>query len=105
MAQQALTKTFWYPIVKQVGKAVGIKVTKNTVAKGVTKAVPVIGGVISGTLNFASMMPMAKRLLETRDQASFQYTERKLSPITRRSNAWPMATKGIPAKSRPRLPL
>ena len=75
VAQQALTKTFWYPIVKQVGKAVGIKVTKNTVAKGVTKAVPVIGGVISGTLNFASMLPMAKRLLETLDKASFQYTE------------------------------
>src|SRR5699024_2415835 len=78
VAQQALTKTFWYPIVKQVGKAVGIKVTKNTVAKGVTKAVPVIGGVISGTLNFASMMPMAKRLLETLDQASFQYTEAEI---------------------------
>ena len=78
VAQQALTKTVWYPIVKQVGKAVGIKVTKNTVAKGVTKAVPVIGGVISGTLNFASMMPMAKRLLETLDQASFQYTEAEI---------------------------
>lgn len=74
LPQKALTKTFWYPIVKQIGKAVGIKVTKNTVAKGVSKAIPVIGGVISGTLNFASMMPMANRLYEVLDKASFDYT-------------------------------
>lgn len=75
LPQQALTKTFWYPIVKQVGKAIGIKVTKSTVAKGVSKSIPVIGGVISGGLNFASMMPMAKRLNEALDKAAFHYSE------------------------------
>ena len=74
LPQKALTKTFWYPIVKQIGKAVGIKVTKSSVAKGISKAIPVIGGVISGTLNFASMMPMANRLFETLDKATFDYT-------------------------------
>lgn len=75
LPQKALTKTFWYPIVKQIGKAIGIKVTKSTVAKGVSKVIPVIGGVISGTLNFASMMPMANRLQKTLDSATFGYTE------------------------------
>ena len=75
LPQKALTKTFWYPIVKQIGKAIGIKVTKTTVAKGVSKAVPVIGGVISGSLNFASMMPMAKRLYTAFDKATFDYSE------------------------------
>lgn len=75
LPQQALTKTFWYPIIKQIGKAVGIKVTKSTVAKGVSKAVPIIGGVISGGLNFASMMPMANRLQKAFDSASFNYSE------------------------------
>lgn len=75
LPQKALTKTFWYPIIKQIGKAVGIKVTKSTVAKGVSKAIPVIGGVISGGLNFASMMPMANRLQATLDSATFNYTE------------------------------
>ena len=42
--QKALTKTFCYPIVKQIGKAIGVKVTKTTVAKGFSKAIPVIGG-------------------------------------------------------------
>ena len=75
LPQKALTKTFWYPIIKQIGKAIGIKVTKTTVAQGVSKAIPVIGGVISGGLNFASMMPMAKRLSTALDKATFDYNE------------------------------
>lgn len=79
LPQKALTKTFWYPIIKQIGKAIGVKVTKSTVAKGVSKAIPVIGGVISGSLNFASMMPMANRLQVALDSASFGYTEEDLA--------------------------
>ncbi len=74
LPQKALTKTFWYPILKQIGKAIGLKVTKQTVAKGVSKVVPVLGGVISGGLNFASMMPMANRLLAALDESCFSYT-------------------------------
>lgn len=73
--QKALTKTFWYPILKQIGKAVGMNITKKTVANGATKVIPVIGGIISGGLNFASMMPMANRLQKALDSASFGYTE------------------------------
>ena len=75
LPQQALTKTFWYPIIKQIGKAIGVKVTKTTVAQGFSKAIPVIGGVISGSINFASMMPMANRLQKALDSAAFGYTE------------------------------
>lgn len=75
LPQKALTKTFWYPMIKQIGKAVRIKVTKSTVAKGVSKVVPIIGGVISGSLNFASMIPMAHRLMDALDSASFGYTQ------------------------------
>lgn len=76
--QKALTKTFWYPILKKIGKALGVKITKNTVAKGVSKAVPVIGGIISGGLNFASMMPMANRLQQTFDKSTFDYSDEEL---------------------------
>ena len=75
LPQKALTKTFWYPIVKQIGKAIGVKITKSTVAKGFSKVIPVIGGVLSGGLNFASMMPMANRLQVALDSAAFNYTE------------------------------
>lgn len=78
LPQKALTKTFWYPMIKQIGKAIGIKVTKSTVAKGISNAIPVIGGVISGSLNFASMLPMANRLQSTLESANFGYTEADL---------------------------
>ncbi|MCI5904990.1 MAG: SHOCT domain-containing protein [Oscillospiraceae bacterium] len=78
LPQKALTKTFWYPIVKQIGKAIGIKVTKTTVAQGISKAIPIVGGVISGGLNFASMLPMANRLQKALDEANFNYTDADL---------------------------
>lgn len=75
LPQQALTKTFWYPIIKKTCNMVGIHLTKKTLAQGVSKAVPIIGGVISGSINFASMIPMANRLNEALDEATFNYTE------------------------------
>ncbi len=78
LPQKALTKTIWYPVLKQIGKAIGIKITKSTVAQGFSKAIPLIGGVVSGSLNFASMMPMAKRLAEALDKAAFDYTSEEM---------------------------
>lgn len=79
LPQKALTKTFWYPIVKQIGKALSIRITKTTVAQGLSKTIPLIGGVISGTLNFASMMPMANRLQRTFDKANFDYSDEEFA--------------------------
>lgn len=76
--QKALTKTFWYPIIKKICSFVGYTLTKKTLASGVSKVIPVVGGVISGTINFASMMPMAKRLNSTLDDAVFDYSEEEL---------------------------
>lgn len=78
LPQKALTKTFWYPIIQKIGKAIGVKVTKTAFSKSVEKVIPVVGGVISGGLTFASMMPMANRLQTTLDSANFGYTEEKL---------------------------
>ncbi|MBB3325134.1 hypothetical protein [Microlunatus antarcticus] len=65
VAAQALMKTAWYPLVKKVGAAVGLKITKKTVEKTITKAVPVVGGVISGGLTYATFRPMGNRLTDT----------------------------------------
>ena len=73
--QKALTKTFWYPIVKKICAMVGYTLTKKTLASGVSKSIPIIGGVISGTINFASMMPMARRLNDALDKATFDYSD------------------------------
>ena len=78
LPQKALTKTFWYPLIKKIAAGIGVKVTKTTVANGIAKTIPVIGGVFSGGLTFASMMPMANRLHQTLDKACFSYSEEEL---------------------------
>ena len=75
--QMALTKTFYYPIVKAIAKAVGVKMTKGVFAKGVSKAIPIIGGVFSGGLTFVSMRPMGKRLAKEFDEIHFDYSQRE----------------------------
>lgn len=75
LPQKALTKTFWYPLIKKICAAIGVKVTKKTLANSVSKVIPVVGGVISGGLTFASMMPMANRLQEQFDKSCFDYSQ------------------------------
>ena len=62
LPKRALTKTAIYPVVKKVAQQLGIKMTKSTFAKGASKAVPILGGVISGGLTLATFPHMAKRL-------------------------------------------
>lgn len=62
LPQKALTKTIYYPIIKQVAKWIGIKLTKDTFAKGLGKTIPILGGMISGGLTAATFRPSAKRL-------------------------------------------
>ena len=62
LPRQALTKTAYYPIAKQVGKWIGVSVTKRGFAGGVAKFVPVIGGFFAAGVTAATMWPMGKRL-------------------------------------------
>lgn len=62
LPQQALTKTMYYPVVKQVAKWIGVKMTKDTFGKSVGKAIPILGGVLSGAITAFSFKPMAEKL-------------------------------------------
>lgn len=62
VAANALTKTWYYPIVKKIAAMLGQKLVKESFAKGVSKAVPILGGAISGGLTLATFNPMAHRL-------------------------------------------
>lgn len=66
---KALTKTFYYPIIKKIAGLIGVKMTKDTFAKGVSKAIPILGGIISGGLTFASMSKMGNRLMISLQEA------------------------------------
>lgn len=65
VAQQALTKTAWYPLVKRVGSVLGAKITKKTVESVISKSIPIIGGVISGGITYVTFKPMGERLTNT----------------------------------------
>lgn len=62
LPQKALTKGVIYPIVKKIANKLGIEMTKEIFAKSVAKIIPVVGGVLSGGLTYASFKPMANRL-------------------------------------------
>ncbi len=62
VAAKALTKTWYFPIVKKIAAMLGQKMVKATFAKGVSKAVPILGGAISGGITLATFKPMAYRL-------------------------------------------
>lgn len=64
ITKAALTKTSWYPVMKQTLRLVGINVTKSSFAKTVTKIVPVVGGVLSGGLTFIALRGQSKRLMQ-----------------------------------------
>ena len=62
IAKRTLTKTAWYGPMKQTLKLIGIKVSKDSFAKGVTRTVPVIGGVISGGMTLVALKSQSARL-------------------------------------------
>ena len=62
ISQKALTKTSWYPIVKEVGKWIGVKISKEVAGRGISKLVPILGALTSGGLTYFSFKEMAVRL-------------------------------------------
>lgn len=62
LPRYALTKFGIYNIVKKVALWLGVRMTKQTFARGISKAVPLLGGVASGTISYVTFKPMAKRL-------------------------------------------
>lgn len=62
ISRMALTRTFWYPVVKRVAGWLGIKLTRDSVGKAAGKFIPILGGIISGALTLATFKPMATKL-------------------------------------------
>jgi hypothetical protein len=62
LPRYALTKYGLYNVAKQVGKWIGIQVTKNAFGRAVARVVPIVGGVVAASVSVALMRPMARRL-------------------------------------------
>ncbi|MEE3440433.1 hypothetical protein, partial [Ruminococcus sp.] len=59
LPRYALTKGVLYPLVKQIAKWVGINLTKQSFSRGVSKLVPIIGGIVSGGLTYVTFKPQS----------------------------------------------
>ena len=62
LMSMALTKGTVFPFVREVSKWFGIKLTKSMFSGTISKAIPVVGGVIGGGLTFVSFKPCCDRL-------------------------------------------
>ncbi len=62
ISAKALTKTVYYPIVKKIASILGIQMTKEAFGNSVGKVIPVIGGIVSGGMTFATFRPMCAKL-------------------------------------------
>lgn len=71
--KRALTKTVWYGPLKKILGVIGVNVTKKSFAGVVSKGVPVVGGIVSGGITYATFRPGAaslKKYLRTLPQAT-----------------------------------
>ncbi len=59
---RALTKGVIYPVVKQVARRVGIRMTKQVFADTVASAIPFVGSLVSGGLTYVMFKPNCLRL-------------------------------------------
>lgn len=58
----ALTKGTIYPLVKEIAKWFGIRMTKSIFAGFFKKAIPVVGGIVGGGITFLTFKPCCYRL-------------------------------------------
>lgn len=57
-----LARYAFFNISKQVAKWIGIKLTRETFAKGAGKVIPLIGAPVSAALTYWTFKPMATKL-------------------------------------------
>lgn len=62
LASKSLTKSSIYQVVKKVASNIGIKITKGTFSRGVSKVIPIIGAATSGGLTYVTFRSMSNRI-------------------------------------------
>jgi hypothetical protein len=62
LPQQALTKGVIYPVVKKVAGYLGARMTTTIFASGLSKAIPIVGALVSGGITLVTFLPMSKKL-------------------------------------------
>ena len=66
--QKTLTRTIYYPIVRQVSKRIGANISQSGFTKTFGRFIPLLGGIVSGGITYATFYPGAKRLQKAMHQ-------------------------------------
>lgn len=62
MPQKVLARTIYFPILSQVAKHIGTDLSKSSISKTFGKFIPLLGGLVSGTVTYVTFSKGAKRL-------------------------------------------
>ena len=62
LPREALTKWGLFRLAREIAKWIGIKLTKEAFARYLSKLVPILSGIISGTITWISFSLMTNRL-------------------------------------------
>lgn len=82
MPQKTLTRTLYYPVVKQVAKRIGVDLSKSSFTKTFGRFIPLLGGIVSGSITYATFYPGARRLQHAlQGQMDMQLTEADVKAI------------------------
>lgn len=75
LPNKTLTKHLYFTILKKILAIFGTRLTKATFARGVSKVIPAVGGVLSGSMNYLALKPMANKLKDELGK-SINYTQK-----------------------------
>ncbi|QIL46745.1 hypothetical protein G7081_06545 [Vagococcus coleopterorum] len=67
-----------HQVAKKVLKVIGIKSSKKGLSKGMAKAIPLAGGVISGSLTYFGVKPMGLRLQAVLSEGAYSYNRKSI---------------------------
>ena len=73
LSARAVTHHASAMLAKRVGRYIGVKITKHTFTRGLSKAIPLLGGILGAGMTASTMLPMARRLKQ--DLATLEYAQ------------------------------
>ena len=72
IAGNILSKQIVSQAVEAIATKLGTKITSKTAGRGISKAIPIVSGIICGGITYATFKPQSKRLLQALKETQYQ---------------------------------
>lgn len=76
----AATRIIGYGLIKEVAKWIGVRMSKQLLTRGVSKFIPVLGGLFSGAISYAAFGRSAERLATTLKEDRLLFKQKQTTP-------------------------